>query len=61
MFFGKGLCVACHSGRVFSDGQYYNTGIVSEPINFNGRNLEDLGRFTVTRVDTDKYKFKLLI
>ena len=58
MFFGKGLCVACHSGRVFSDGQYYNTGIVSEPINFNGRDLEDLGRFTVTRVDTDKYKFK---
>lgn len=58
LFYSKGLCATCHTGRLFSDGLYHNVGIISEPLEFNGAYLEDLGRFGVTGLAGDKYKFK---
>jgi cytochrome c peroxidase len=52
IFRGKGNCIACHSGPLFSDEEYHNTGVSwgKEPL--------DQGRFEVTKRDSDRGKFK---
>src|SRR5262249_32140621 len=46
----KGRCWRCHSGSNFTDEKFHNTGV--------GWGKEDLGRFKMTREDTDRGKFK---
>jgi len=52
IFRGKGNCIACHSGPLFSDEDFHNTGVSS------GKEPVDLGRFEATRRDQDRGKFK---
>ena len=52
LYESKARCWRCHSGANFSDEQFHNTGVSwgKEPL--------DLGRFTITRRDADRGKFK---
>ena len=52
LYESKGGCWKCHSGPNFTDEKFHNTGVSwgKEPL--------DLGRFTVTKVETDLGKFK---
>jgi len=52
IFNGKGTCVACHSGPLFSDQSFHNLGI--------GMNAAkpDVGREAVTKDQKDSGKFK---
>jgi cytochrome c peroxidase len=52
LYESKGRCWRCHSGANFTDEQYHNTGVSwgKEPL--------DLGRFTVTKQEADRGKFK---
>jgi cytochrome c peroxidase len=52
IFRGKGNCIACHSGPLFSDEQFHNTGVGWENEPF------DYGRFGVTKDENDRGKFK---
>jgi cytochrome c peroxidase len=52
IFFGKGACVSCHSGPLFSDQNFHNIGVgmvAAKP---------DIGREAVTRDPADRGKFK---
>ena len=52
VFFGKGGCVACHSGPLFSDQSFHNIGVgmdAAEP---------DIGREAVTKDAADRGKCK---
>jgi cytochrome c peroxidase len=52
LFNGKAGCGRCHSGFNFSDERYYNIGVgMAQPD-------PDLGRFLVTKNDSDKGVFK---
>lgn len=48
----KNKCASCHSGELFTNYSFRNNGLV--PLKAN-----DTGRFDVTRLDNDKYKFKV--
>jgi cytochrome c peroxidase len=48
----KSKCSSCHKGELFTDFSFRNNGLV--PIKIN-----DQGRFGVTGIDTDLYKFKV--
>jgi cytochrome c peroxidase len=52
LYESKGGCWKCHNGPNFTDERFHNTGVSwkKEPL--------DLGRFSVTKVDTDLGKFK---
>ncbi|MGH9318600.1 MAG: cytochrome-c peroxidase [Vicinamibacteria bacterium] len=52
LFVAKAGCGTCHSGSLFTDLKYHNTGIGMD------RPEPDLGRFNVTKVDADKGAFK---
>jgi cytochrome c peroxidase len=52
LYESKGRCWRCHSGPNFSDERYHNTGVSW------GKDPPDLGRFAVTRKETDRGKFK---
>jgi cytochrome c peroxidase len=52
IFLGKGRCIICHNGSLFSDFRYHSIGINDE------EGQEDLGRYLVTKREEDKYKFK---
>jgi cytochrome c peroxidase len=52
LYESKGRCWRCHSGPNFTDEQYHNTGVSW------GKQPLDLGRFAVTKRDTDRGKFK---
>lgn len=45
-------CASCHSGVLFTDHSFRNNGLVPSVNN-------DRGRFEVTRLAADKYKFKV--
>ncbi|MGH9750107.1 MAG: cytochrome-c peroxidase [Candidatus Polarisedimenticolia bacterium] len=45
-------CVTCHAGFNFTDESYHNLGVGMD------REFADLGRFTVTKVETDRGAFK---
>lgn len=52
LFEGKARCAFCHEGRLFSDGQFHNTGVGwgEEPV--------DLGRFEATGRAEDRGRFR---
>jgi cytochrome c peroxidase len=55
IFYGKGRCVACHRGPLFSDFTYHSIGVFGAwPPDLP----DDLGRWNATRLDSDKYKFR---
>jgi cytochrome c peroxidase len=45
-------CGACHSGSLFSDFSFRNNGLTPGSLN-------DAGRYLITNLDSDKYKFKV--
>ena len=49
LFLGKAMCIACHKGPDFTDGDFHNIGL---PI------TDDVGRakISVTSMDTRKFK-----
>lgn len=53
LFMGKAECIKCHNGTNFTDNKFHNIGVPTEvPLK------EDLGRYNVTRKDSDKGAFK---
>ena len=52
IFNEKGKCFDCHFGPDFTGDQFRNIGL------FNGKDLNDSGRFSITRKLTDLGKFK---
>jgi cytochrome c peroxidase len=54
LFFGEAECVRCHSGPLFSDFDFHSLGIVSIKENKD----EDIGRAEVTKLNTDRFKFR---
>ncbi|MBL4869365.1 MAG: hypothetical protein JKX72_00255 [Robiginitomaculum sp.] len=57
IFFGKGKCVSCHSGRHFTDFKYHSIPFVQAGFGKNGFGV-DYGRFNVTHDPDDLYKFR---
>jgi cytochrome c peroxidase len=52
IFESRGRCWQCHSGENFSDEQFHNTGVGF------GADNRDRGRFEVTGVAEDRFRFK---
>jgi cytochrome c peroxidase len=50
LYESKGRCWRCHSGANFTDEQFHNTGV--------SWGKGDLGRFTITKNEDDRSKFK---
>lgn len=48
----KDKCASCHSEPLFTDGSFRNNGLAPSAIN-------DLGLYTATLKDSDRYKFKV--
>lgn len=46
-------CASCHATDLFTDNSFRNNGL---PINIQ---INDLGRYNVTQIESDKYKFKV--
>lgn len=57
IFYGRGRCVSCHSGPYFTDFSFH---AIPAPQLGSGRNgfEVDYGRFNVTHVSSDIYKFR---
>jgi cytochrome c peroxidase len=53
LFKGKARCILCHNGPNFTDNRFHNLGVPQV-----GPLKEDLGRYNVTRLDSDKGAFK---
>jgi cytochrome c peroxidase len=52
VFNGKGKCIKCHFGADFTANEFRNIGL------FNGKNLQDSGRFIISRQIEDIGRFK---
>jgi cytochrome c peroxidase len=52
IFESRGKCWQCHSGDNFTDEDFHNTGVSFGVFD------RDLGRYEITRVHADRYKFK---
>lgn len=48
----KQQCATCHTEPLFTDGSFRNNGLAPSPVN-------DLGLYTATLMDSDRYKFKV--
>lgn len=46
-------CASCHATDLFTDNSFRNNGLSVNPV------VNDVGRYRVTLLDTDKYKFKV--
>lgn len=46
-------CVSCHSGPLFSDYKFHNVGIGADQPDYS-----DFGRFEVTKVESDRGRFR---
>lgn len=57
VFYGKGRCGTCHTGPHFSDFQYHNIIVPQAGFGKNGFGI-DYGRFNVTHMPGDLYKFR---
>ena len=57
IFYGKGKCSACHSGRHFSDFKYHAVAVGQVAQGKNGFGV-DYGRFNVTHNPKDLYTFR---
>lgn len=53
VFRTSGRCMNCHSGPLFTDGQFHDLGF-----SFYGRKLQDLGRYEVTKEAKDVGRFR---
>lgn len=53
LFRTKGGCANCHNGPLLTDQRFHNLGL-----HFYGRELEDLGRYEVTRNPADIGRFR---
>ena len=53
LFKGKARCILCHNGPNLTDNQFHNLGVPQI-----GPLKEDLGRYMVTRAESDKGAFK---
>ncbi|MCY3003884.1 MAG: cytochrome-c peroxidase [Planctomycetota bacterium] len=53
LFRTKARCINCHNGPLFTDEQFHNLGLT-----YYGRELEDLGRFNVTKEPADVGRFR---
>ncbi len=53
IFMEKGKCFDCHFGPDFTGDEFRNIGL------FNGQDLNDVGRFAVTKDSTDLGRFKV--
>lgn len=58
LFNEKAGCVECHSGPMFSDFTFHVVGARQLGPGFQGTPHEDFGRWIVTRIEFDKYKFR---
>lgn len=57
LFYGRARCVACHSGPLLSDFEFYSIGVPDHGTGI-GKTEEDLGRYLVTGNESDRYKFR---
>ncbi|NPA40977.1 MAG: cytochrome-c peroxidase [Aquificae bacterium] len=57
LFFGKAKCYTCHSGSLFTDQRFHNIGV---PQFGPGKNENgfDFGRYNVTGIESDRFKFR---
>lgn len=46
-------CASCHATDLFTDNSFRNNGLAINP------QVNDIGRFRVTQIETDRYKFKV--
>lgn len=53
IFMNKGKCFDCHFSPDFTGDEFRNIGT------YNGKNLNDVGRFAITKNDADLGKFKV--
>ena len=53
VFMNKGKCFDCHFTPDFTGDEFRNIGL------FNGSTLNDTGRYGVTKIESDKGKFKV--
>ncbi|UJS16231.1 MAG: c-type cytochrome [Candidatus Jettenia sp.] len=53
LFNGKAECIICHNGPNFTDNKFHNIGVPAE-----GPIKEDLGRYNITKNESDKGAFK---
>ena len=53
LFNGKAECIKCHNGPNLTDNKFHNIGVP-----MGGPLKEDLGRYNVTKKDSDKGAFK---
>lgn len=57
IFFGKGRCAVCHSGRQFSDFRFHGLAIPQMRVGKHGGHL-DYGRAAVTSRGEDRFAFR---
>lgn len=53
LFRTEARCLHCHNGPTFSDGKFHDVGL-----SYYGRELEDLGRFQITKKKEDVGAFR---
>ncbi|RMH23101.1 MAG: cytochrome-c peroxidase [Gemmatimonadetes bacterium] len=58
LFHEKAGCVRCHSGPMFSDFQFHVVGARQLGPGFQTTPHDDPGRWLVTRVESDRYRFR---
>lgn len=62
LFFGEAGCVACHSGPALNGMEFHALGMKefdpSEVFTYNREDPTKFGRYSFTKVESDKYKFK---
>lgn len=56
-FYGKGRCAVCHSGETFSDYDFHSIGVIDTDARIMN-SQRDVGRYAVTGVERDKFKFR---
>lgn len=57
LFYGKGKCSSCHNGPYFSDLEFHAIPFPQVGFGMNGFGI-DYGRFNVSLVYNDRYKFR---
>lgn len=58
LFHEKAECADCHSGPLFSDFDFHVVGARQQGPGFQETPHEDFGRWGVTRLDADRYRFR---
>ncbi|HEX6316633.1 MAG TPA: cytochrome c peroxidase, partial [Gemmatimonadaceae bacterium] len=58
IFHEEGGCVECHSGPLFSDFNFHVVGARQRGPGFQETPHEDFGRWGVTRLEVDRYRFR---